>query len=95
MSLPATTSADSTKSDVIDIGKVVDVVLTHNLLKKQIVPRYHHTFPDISLNPLDKLDRKKMISWIQDKINEFGKYKGAFRLRDIEDELSEVDIDSD
>lgn len=79
--VPATTSAHSTKSDTTDIGKVVSVVLQWSLLTKQATPREHFCFPSISLNPLCKLDRKQVKSWINKKTAEYGTHKGTFDLR--------------
>lgn len=82
--VPAVTSAHSTKSDLLDIGKVVSVVLQHNLLNKQDSPRKHHFFPEINLNPLDKLDREKLKAWIKKKKTEYGMCKGKYRQREAD-----------
>ncbi len=69
-----TTSAHTTKSDLLDIEKVVKAVQEDKILIKQANPRYHHLFPKMNLDPLDNL---KMKNWIRDKIFEFRTQKGA------------------
>ena len=42
--VPALTSAHSSKSDSVDIRKVVSVVLQHDLLNKQETQRKHYSY---------------------------------------------------
>lgn len=56
----------------------MSVVLQQNLLTKQVTPRNHEMFPNIKLNPLDKLNRKQVKEWIKNKQVQFGKEKGVF-----------------
>ena len=93
--VPAVTSAHSTKSDMLDIGKVVSVVLQNNLLKKQDTPRKHHFFPGININPLDKLDREKLKAWIEKKKTEYGMCKGKYRQREADLCVDESSSESD
>ena len=67
--VPVVTSAHSTKSDITDIKKVLDVVLEGKLLTK-VPARAHRAFPQLHLNPLHKWDREKTISWIEAKKKE-------------------------
>lgn len=90
--IPTTTTAHSTKSDELDIKKVVAVVMQQKLLEQQATSRSHNCFPKISSNPLEKLDSKKLKSWIKEKKTEYSKYNGTFRLTGSED-VRESDSD--
>ena len=89
--VPAVTSAHSSKSDSVDIRKVVSVVLQHDLLNKQETPRKHYFFPAMSHNPLEKLDRQKVKTWIQNKKTEYGMCKGKYRQREADLYVDESD----
>lgn len=96
--IPVVTSDHKTKSEAMDIGKVVSVVLQHDLLKKQKDPRKHQFFPKISLNPLQQLERKNVKTWIEKKKKEYGMCKGKYRQREADlcdesdlSDLSETD----
>ena len=69
--VPITSSAHSTKSDLADIEKVVSVVLREKLLVEQTTPRKHQCYPNININPLNKLNRRKIQAWIHSKKAEF------------------------
>ena len=71
--------AHTTKSDLVDIEKVVSVVLQEKLLIEQVTPRNHQCYPNISINPLNKLNRKKVKAWINSKKAEYRKHKGGFK----------------
>ena len=88
--VPVPTIAHSSKSDVQDTAKVVSIVLSQNLVKQTGV-RFHISFTNIRINPLDKWKKKNTELWIQIKKEEFGKYKGRFRQ--MENEVLEEDSD--
>lgn len=78
--VPYTTSAHSTRPDVRDIKKTVEVVLQHNLIKP-VALRKHKSFPTLPLNPLHKWDVTKTKSWIKEKKVSYLMYKGKFRTQ--------------
>ena len=88
--VPVTTTAHSSKSDMPDTAKVVSIVLQQNLLK-EIGVRCHRSFPNMSLNPLDKWKKKDTEMWVKVKQIDFGKCRERFRQ--METELSEEDTD--
>ena len=61
-------TAHSRKSDAKDVHIVVEVVLKARILEV-IHKRCHSKFPDFSPNPLDRIDRDKMMKWIEKKQN--------------------------
>ena len=85
--VPTTTSAHSTKSDLIDIRKVISVVLQQKLITPAS-SRAHRSFPNMPLNPLHKWDRNSTIKWLKEKCKEYIKYKGGFHT-----EVEESDED--
>ena len=72
------TYAHSTRSDSQDLMRVVAVVTQCNLLL-QVAGRKHTCFPKMHFNPLQKWDREKAKTWIDQKKREYLKYKGCFR----------------
>ena len=62
-------TAHSRRSDVKDVQIVAEVVLQARILEV-IDERYHSKFPNFSSNPLNRLDREKMIIWIQSITNQ-------------------------
>ena len=72
--MPVITSRHSTKTDLIDIQKVVSAVLSNNLLSK-ITGRKHNMYKTMRLNPLWNWNREETIEWIEKK-KEFQKYRG-------------------
>ena len=72
------TSAHSTRSDTVDVKKVMKTVTEFKLL--QCIPgRKHRSFPEIHLNPLHKWDRKKSEEWVKTKKKEYEKFRGILR----------------
>lgn len=96
--VPVITSAHSTRSDLIDIKKVVAVVLQRKLLS-QVANREHHSFPGMHLNPLHKWDREKTKTWVKEKIRQYEKFKGKVsgegNYFESETEGSDESCDSD
>ena len=95
--VPVITSAHSTRSDLIDINKVVAVVLKRKLLS-QVPEREHHSFRGMPLNPLHNYwDRKKTKTWVKAKIAQYAKFKGTLTEEGNESESDEFDelCDSD
>ena len=85
------TSAHSIKSDSHDVNQVVTVVTKSKLL--EIIPgRKHSSFKTIFVNPLSKLDKGTMDSWIIGKVTDVMKYK---RLDGGEDSQASDVGDSD
>ena len=64
--VPVPTIAHSSKSDVQDTAKVVSIVLSQNLVKQTGV-RFHRSFTNIRINPLDKWKKKNTELWIQSR----------------------------
>ena len=81
------TRKHSTYSDAKDVSSVVSIVLNNNLLSASDEKR-QHTFPKINLNPLKNWSKQKCIKWIDQKKQDFLRFKGS-----IEDS-SESDTDS-
>ena len=71
------TSAHSTKPDLPDVKKVVNVVLNRKLLTN-ISSRGHRKFPNMELDPLHKWDVQRTLKWIQGKKKDYMKYRGSF-----------------
>ena len=67
-------SAHSTRSDVNDVKKVVSTVLREKLwdIKKG---RKFYKFKTMSSNPLKRLNKDKLISWMTNKIREYKMYR--------------------
>ena len=75
--VPYRTSAHSTKSDLPDVKKVVNVVLNRKLLTN-ISSRGHRKFPNMGLDPLHKWDVQRTLKWIQGKKKDYMKYRDSF-----------------
>lgn len=65
-SIPAATTAHSTRSAEDDIQRVVSVLMKKQVFKVQ-PHRKHSNFSKISANPFCGLDREKMMTWITNK----------------------------
>ncbi len=91
--VPVGTHAHSTRSDKQDITKVMNTVLTRELL--EIIPgRAHTSFKRMRLNPLWNWDISKTREWIEKKKKQFLMFRGAMRPEDSE-ESSFSDNDSE
>ena len=67
-------TAHTTKKDEEDVQKVAKVIVREKLW--DIIPgRTHHSFKNMSSNPLKPLRIEKLNSWISDKIKETVKYR--------------------
>ena len=75
--VPYHTSAHSTKTDLLGVKKVVNVVLNRKLLTN-ISSRGHQKFPNMELDPLHKWDAQRTLKWIQGKRKDCMKYSGSF-----------------
>lgn len=87
-------SAHSTRSDDSDVKKVVSIVMREKLwdIKKS---RKFHKFKSMSSNPLNRLDREKLISWMTSKIKQYKMYR-QIQQGDVSDnEPYDTDISSD
>ena len=81
------TTAHTTRSNDSDVQKVVRVIMREKLW--DIIPtRTHHSFKNVSSNPLKSLKLNKLNSWITAKLKETIKYR---RLQ--EDVADSVDFD--
>ena len=67
-------SAHSTRSDINDVKKVVSTVMREKLwdVKKG---RKFDKFKTMSSNPLKRLNREKLTSWMTDKIKQYKMYR--------------------
>ena len=82
--VPSVSSAHSTRSDELDIQKVVSVVRENTLL----IPaqgRCHVAFPEMSPNPLSHLKKKNILKWIVEKQWERIKWGGFRETQDDDD----------
>ena len=88
----AESSAHSTRSDVDDVKKVVSIVLREKLwdIKKG---RKFYKFKTMSSNPLKRLNRDKLTSWMTEKIKQYKVYRQLQEgdVSDIEDNDSSTD----
>ena len=86
------TTAQSRKSDVKDVQIVVEVVLKARILEvidKRCQSKFLNFFP----NPLDRIDRDKMMKWIEKKAKQQSNIQSYTTDSDNEDEEdSERDI---
>ena len=90
--VPVGTHAHSTRCDKQDISKVINTVLTRELL--EIHPgRAHTAFKTMRLNPLWNWDISKTREWIEKKKKQFIMFRGAMRREDSEESCSEADSD--
>ena len=76
--VPHITSAHSTRSNTIDVKKVVGVLLEQKLLKP-IGRRQHRAFANISLNPLHRWDSQKTMKWIDEKKKQYLRNSNKFK----------------
>eukprot|EP00731_Ephydatia_muelleri_P014114 Em0007g1424a len=83
-------TAHSRRSDVKDVQIVAEVVLQARILEV-IDERYHSKFPNFSSNPLNRLDREKMIIWIQKKAKQHSKISDTSAGSDDDDDEDEED----
>lgn len=67
-------TAHSRRADEKDVNIVVEVLLKANIMEV-VAERYHSKFLDITLNPLERLNRDKMAQWIKKKAKEYTKRK--------------------
>ena len=87
-------TAHSRKSDAKDVRIVVEVVLKARILEA-IDKRCHSKFPNFSPNPLDRIDRDKMMKWIEKKAKQQSNIQSHTTDSDTEDEEdSERDINA-
>ena len=88
--------AHTTKDDVSDVKHVVNVVKSENLWKIH-KGRAHRSFKTISSDPLIKLDRSKLDTWIHKKLTEYKKIQqlNEGNVSDIEGEATDCQTDSD
>ena len=78
-------TAHRRRSDVKDVQIVAEVVLQARILEV-IDERYHSKVPNFSSNPLNRLDRDKMIIWIQKKVKQHSKISDTSAGSDDDDE---------
>ncbi|KAL5471207.1 hypothetical protein EMCRGX_G029297 [Ephydatia muelleri] len=85
-------TAHSRKSDAKDMQIVVEVVLKARILEV-IDKRCQSKFPNFSPNPLDRIDKDKMMKWIEKKAIQQSNIQSYTTDSDTEDEEdSERDI---
>lgn len=85
--VPVGTHAHSTRSDKQDVSKVINTVLSRELL--EIIPgRAHTSFKRMRLNPLWNWDIGKTREWIEKKKKQFLMFRGAMRQEDSEESSS-------
>ena len=90
----AESSAHSVRSDANDVKKVVSTVLREKLwdIKKG---RKFYKFKTMSSNPLKRLNRDKLTSWMTDKIKQYKVYR-QLQEGDVSDnEAYDSDTSSD
>ncbi len=93
--VPFGTHSHSTRSDVQDVGKVVQTVLNRKLLDV-IRGRKHTSFPMIPANPLKTWDIDNTKQWIEEKKKQFLRNSGAIQAEyDESDTESELESDED
>ena len=93
LGVPFLTHTHSTRSDVADVAKVMCAVQDRKLL--QIMPgRKHCAFPNLPTNPLKNWDIKKTQQWIEQKKQDFLKYRGTIGEHNTST-ADESDCDSD
>ena len=76
--IPCRTVGHSTRSDRNDVSKVVRTVLKNKLLV-EMREREHRAFKGVKLNPLYKLDVRKVENWIKNKKKEFSTMAASVR----------------
>ena len=88
------THKHSTKSDVEDVEKVVQVVMDDNLLTSKR-GRKHRKFNAMRThgNPLWNLNWEKMKEWVENKKKQFCKFNTAGEESDSEDDTDDEDND--
>ena len=88
--------AHTTKDDVSDVKRVVNVVKSEKLWKIH-KGRAHRNFKTISSDPLTKLDKSKLDKWIHKKLTEYKKYNqlNEGNVSDNEGDATDCQTDSD
>lgn len=81
--VPHRTTAHSTRSDLTDVNKVIDILLKHKILEP-ICDRTHKSFPDIHFNPLHKWDSEATKKWIEEKKAQYLKQNNKYRGEDFD-----------
>ena len=76
--VPFGTSAHTTRSGAADMAKVALTVIDRKLLT--VIPGRKHicsSFPDICLDPLWAWNKDDTKKWVEEKQQQFSKYRGA------------------
>ena len=88
---PVPTTAHSTKSDDVDVRRVVSV-----LLKKEVLAlkpgRAHSHFAGISSDPMVNISMKEMLAWIAKKQKQTTKFNEAIGEGNLSDSEASDDL---
>ena len=91
--VPHITSAHSTRSDIADVKKVMEVLISQKILEPT-VDREHKAFPRLHFNPLHNWNKKKTKVWIEAKMKQYQLYRNKYRAQDFETASDEEESDN-
>ena len=90
-SVPRESSSHTTKSDISDVEKVIQIVLRNQLIQKVSTTREHSSHPRVTINPLANLDTEKMDRWMKEKFELRRKYRVVYDGMDSDADQDNTD----